>query len=566
MKFYIQGQGPVTLTDKQFVTEGGEGKIYAKDDWVYKIYTNPAKMLPVGKIQELAVLDNPNIVRPKEILLDNQDQPVGFTMARVAQSLPLARLFTNDFRNRYGISADNIVRLVANIQTTIAFIHSQGCLIVDGNEMNYLINENNPTEPFFIDVDSYQTPSFPATAITPSIRDWQSKNFTVLSDWFSFAVIACQLFIGIHPFKGRHPAFKKNDLEGRMKANASIFNRQVSLPAAARDFSYIPAAYRDWFLALFEQGRREPPPRLTDQPYWFANSRTVQTTHEGNEDFIIDLIQTYPDNIVRVTAYNGQRAVMTHKTVHIDKLIRPLPAPDVQIFFAPRSLTPLLAWPEAGHLNILNARTGKLLAHSLKADRIMIVENILYVLQYDNLIAVHMSEFKNKIIISPGQIWKVLPKAVIVLQSLIYQNILGKPHLLIPYKPGCCRITATPELEGYKIIDGRWEGGIAVIIAHKNDCYDRFVFKFNAEHTRYKLKVEKNMDLPMIHFVTLDNGIVVNSNEDTMEISSSRFDYDMTRTLRKNTALANADIILAKDGSSALFFQENRLYSLKTHS
>jgi len=72
---------------------------------------------------------------------------------------------------------------------------------------------NNYKTPIFLDVDSYQTPSFHADALMESVRDplIQNNKFTELSDWYSFGIVVFQMYIGIHPFKGRHPNFKKNE-------------------------------------------------------------------------------------------------------------------------------------------------------------------------------------------------------------------------------------------------------------------------------------------------------------------------------------------------------------------
>ncbi|OAD21092.1 hypothetical protein THIOM_003154, partial [Candidatus Thiomargarita nelsonii] len=96
MKYFIQGESKINFTKTDFVAEGGEGELYAKGDQIFKIYNDPKKMISVAKIQELARLDKPNIIRPQAVLLDNKDRIVGFSMARVKQSVALPRLFTND--------------------------------------------------------------------------------------------------------------------------------------------------------------------------------------------------------------------------------------------------------------------------------------------------------------------------------------------------------------------------------------------------------------------------------------------------------------------------------------
>lgn len=53
MKVTVQGQGQVTLLQSDFVAAGGEGSIYCKGTTAYKIYADPKRMLPLGKMTEL---------------------------------------------------------------------------------------------------------------------------------------------------------------------------------------------------------------------------------------------------------------------------------------------------------------------------------------------------------------------------------------------------------------------------------------------------------------------------------------------------------------------------------
>ena len=555
MRFYIQGQGSIDLTDNDFLAEGGEGKIYVQGDRVCKIYTDPNKVIAAAKLRELEALEHPNIIRPRELVLDKHNRPVGFVMQRVSNAVPLARLFTNDFRNRHGIAPEQTLKLVEAMRDTIKFIHDRRCLIVDGNEMNYLVEERDFTAPYFIDVDSYQTPGFPATVIMPSIRDWHAKQFSPLSDWFSFAVIACQLFVGIHPYKGTHPRFKKHDLEGRMKANASIFNKAVGLPSAVRDFGLIPSTWRDWFIALCEHGRREPPPQSAGVLQVLA----AQHVAHSSEQIAVTLRRELAEAILGFRVWNGIEITFTRTHIHIGKTAYERLAFDQEVVLAPRTLTPLLLGTNAGSLQARNARTGETLAGAFKAERILVVDNTLYTVHHGHFTEIRVNEIGAKLLLSPGRVWKVPPHARTVLQSMLFLNVLGKSHLLLPFRPGSCQILATPELDGYRIIDGRWDQGVAMVVAVKNDCYQRFVFRFNTAHTRYDLRVEDAGDTPAVNFVTLANGVVVGLNgNDTLEIFAAGAEQNTIKTVTA-TAVVNNSMTLAKDGNKVLFFRGEKL-------
>jgi hypothetical protein len=158
-------------------------------------------MIAPAKLRELSVLAEPNIIRPEKILLDARKTPVGYSMRYVDRARALCQIFPRAFRVRNNLSSGSIVSLVRRLQDGVRYVHSKGILIVDLNELNFLISDDF-TEIYFIDVDSYQTPSFPATALMESVRDRHSHGFSEKTDWFSFAVVSFQMFVGIHPYKG----------------------------------------------------------------------------------------------------------------------------------------------------------------------------------------------------------------------------------------------------------------------------------------------------------------------------------------------------------------------------
>src|SRR5262245_34856578 len=83
MDVYIRGGGSVSLSQADFVAQGGEGSVYVKGSLAYKIYSDPQKMIPAAKLQELSALTAPNIIKPQDVLLNSRHTPVGYTMKRV---------------------------------------------------------------------------------------------------------------------------------------------------------------------------------------------------------------------------------------------------------------------------------------------------------------------------------------------------------------------------------------------------------------------------------------------------------------------------------------------------
>src|SRR3989344_4828524 len=250
----LEGKGPLTLRQNDYLATGGEGTVYKVNGMAIKLYTDSDKMIRdniTGKIKKLSAFVHPYISIPQGLVFF-ANKPIGFYMPFV-EGEPLSRIFTNDFRMR------EVVR----------FAHDNGAILVDPNEFNWLayLKGNDKPEPRIIDVDSWVLGKMPASvAIMPSIRDWHTKGFNQLSDWFSWGVVTFQVFVGIHPYKGTLDGFAMNNMEARMKAKASVFSKGIRLNRAVRNFSCIPDALLNWYEEVFQTEKRSAPPLSFDTP------------------------------------------------------------------------------------------------------------------------------------------------------------------------------------------------------------------------------------------------------------------------------------------------------------
>jgi len=260
MKYTLQrGKVTVSLTQKYYKGAGGEGEIYARDGIVYKISNNGKIILPEGKFDELSLLTNPRIIVPQDLLLEN-GKLVGYTMKYIERALPLGATFTNAWRNKHTNFTNNtLIQLLKQWAADLDYVHSKNCLVVDVNELNFLLDENFGNV-YFIDVNSWQTKNYPATAIMDNIRNRACNNhFTYLTDWYSWGILAFNWLVGIHPFKGWHENY--NSLDKRMKNNHSILKGDVNYPKnAVRPLKVVPEALMNWFKLVFDDGKLCKPP------------------------------------------------------------------------------------------------------------------------------------------------------------------------------------------------------------------------------------------------------------------------------------------------------------------
>ncbi|MCA9357078.1 hypothetical protein KC872_02615, partial [Candidatus Kaiserbacteria bacterium] len=274
-KVTLDDHGALTLRPTDYITQGGEGAIYRNGQYIIKLYLDAQKMQQddmVKKVRLLATsLKHSSIVAPQGIVSDTGGKPIGYYMPFVSgEAYP--RIFTNDWRTQNNFNLQSTICLTAKMHEVVAYAHDQKALMVDANELNWIADVSNASDPvpYVIDVDSWQIERFKASVIMPSIRDWHSV-INEASDWFAWGVVTFLLYTGIHPYRGKLDGYKPGEMERRMKNNASVFLPEVKLNKAVRDFRTIPGPLLDWYKAVFTDGERSIPP----SPLQVGQARTA---------------------------------------------------------------------------------------------------------------------------------------------------------------------------------------------------------------------------------------------------------------------------------------------------
>lgn len=554
MKLTVQGKGNVTITDRHFKFSGGEATIYMLNGVVYKIYHDPNDVPNVAKIQELGTLVHPAIVRPKNLLLDDKARPVGFTMDEVKDVVHTSRLFTTDFQHQFAITPDMITELVHYLRGVIDYIHQRGFLVVDISENNFLVSEHGYKTVYAIDTCSYQTPSFPATAFTVATRDYSNKKFSKLTDWYGFGIIACQLFIGIHPFKGTHPKFARNDFVSRMKAGVSIWNKDVRLPAVVRDFNMIPENYRDWMLRVFEKGDRLPPP---DFPGALGHVVVAVSVPIETGNFRIGVIETYPDQILGYIAHNGLHAVLTTAGLKINAVTHPKVT---SLVWTDKMMRPYAVTRTENEVVAENLENGTKISTPLSNRKIMTVGNRIYAISETRLIELTIVEMSNDALVVTQQ-WDLLPGFTEAYDRVIAIKALGQPYLVIPTDPGICQFVKFPELSGQRLVAAKYDNKVAILIGEAKGKLTRFIVRFAEDHNDYDVRKIEDVDTADINYIVLANGVVIHISEDgIVEVFSNR--KGSSNIKQVSDPKITTKMRLVKDGVRAMFYQGKELCSI----
>jgi serine/threonine protein kinase len=559
-RYFVQGKGEIKLARSDFKAQGGEGAIYVKGSTAYKIYLDSTRAISVQKIRELSVLSQPNIIRPLDLLLSGKNIPIGYSMKSVGKSYSLCQLFPRAFRQRNNLTSDLTLKLVRRLQEGVAHVHSKGILIVDLNELNFLISTDF-REVFFIDVDSYQTPSFPAWVLMESVRDRHSKMFTTDTDWFSFAVVSFQMFTGIHPFKGTFPPLQhlpdaESKLNARMLTNISVLHTGVTVPMSCLSFSLIPPVYLDWYRAVFEEGKRLPPPQDVHQQIIVQPAIPTHNVITGSS-FVITRLREFDSQIF----FHDGSITITEKRIYFDGKTYPRPTHDLKLVVSPRQRHLIAAFIDSSELQFLDLTTGKDIDADVKAEEIAVSGGQLFIKQAESIFAIDLIELPNRILVGIKPIANVMMRATQMFEGLAIQNLLGATYASILVHGGKAYQVRLPELDSHQIVDAKLERNVLVVVVVKNGRYDKLIYRFAKQFDAYDVRVIPDIATTGIEFTVLDSGIVLHLAEDNLEVFSSVRGSTSIKTIA-DAALLD-DIRLFHTGTQALIARGAEIYRIR---
>lgn len=517
MKIKVSGIGQLTLTDQDYHSSGGEAEVYLKNDVAYKIYHNPAKMIPEKKIRELQLLnDRSNIITPKQIVYDLNDSPIGFGMTFIHNAEPICKLFTNSFKNNNNITEQDVNSLIQIIQDTIDFIHRYNCVIVDLNELNLLVPDSY-NDVFFIDVDSYQTPSFRATAIMNAVRDPLVTNnqWSFASDWFAFAVVSFQLWIGIHPYKGSHPSYNKKEWLQRMQDGVSIFDPQSTLPRMCNSLDIIPTSHYEWLKAVFTKNERCSPPKMGDLSAVIISSLNVSSVSaifEQSIHYECDYAINYLLEVMGVKYVVSDNCVFKENA----KLAVDISDAKKTVLCSTAGMNPIVVKLVNDYVHFFD--TNGTLVNEISATDLMTKNASVYTV-FQNKLFEHSFFVNNcKTIVHTRLVCNVMENSVRMYDGVLFQSMMKKLHAIIPYEKGKCSIIHLSELDNSRIVGAKCEKNICIVLCEKDKSYNRYCFTFNNEYTGYVVRIDSDVSYSEINFTVLPNGITVLSGVNEVDI------------------------------------------------
>jgi hypothetical protein len=544
----------VSLTKKDFLASGGEGSVYVKGSEAFKIYTDVKKVMPKQKIKELSVLKHPSIVNPQHIVFDDQNNILGYSMKYIPRdsTFVLCELFNKAFKDRNQLSQKYIIELIKKFREQVEYCHKQNIFIVDLNEMNFLVSKTWDNI-YFIDTDSYQTPSYKATAIMDSIKDVHALKFDENTDWFSFGIVTFNLLTGIHPYKGNHTI---TDFVERMKKNISVFNKDVKYPPFIKNsLQQIPSGYLDWYRALFEQGKRLSPPIDIMQTIVIP---IIQSTHSVHANIIEILYFEATDNST-VIKYFDNNVVLTSDYFILNKKIDNKVAPYSHIYYESRINSYISFISSNGKLRAYDISHSKSIECDLQSYNIFSYGNRVYCQQEDYISEISTIVLNNSSAIILVPVAQISSKSTLCLDGFAIQNLLGTYYFsLFPESKKHYQIKIS-ELDSYRVISGKFDKNIVMVIAEKLGKYFKFILKFNKDYDKYVCTIIE--DSERINFTCLPTGVVINVNEtNNLELFTIKLD-DNTVKIIQDTDFS--DKMLDSVDNNVIYYENNKVFNIR---
>jgi hypothetical protein len=487
----IEGRGNIDIGPAEYVTSGGEGHIYrpAAGSLALKVWDDPTRAATgrmAERIRLLSEIKHPNVIAPEALVYDRSGRQVGYVMPwATGWDLPLA--FTNDWRAAHKFNDADAALFSERMRQVVVHAHALNIIQGDSNELNIIGISNAP---HYIDVDAWLPAGFRGDKIMPTVRDWHAAPFSREADWFVWAVVTFQLRIGVHPYRGTHPDFKRGDLDGRMRANASVFEPAIKLNTAARPFSVFDRAMADWYRAVFRDGLRTPPPAL-GRTLSFVQAKMPINPISSGRLMIVEAFRIQSPFICMATpgimllADGSLVSILNGRKIAIDI------GSDAFMQIAPGVVLGMAI--NAGSVYVGQSDTG------IAATTLWAPHNRLFAVVRDGLLELQPRNLGQRQALLPGKKWAISPDATFFGNGVALLNALGAKYIVLPQAGTALPIVRAKALDGLKPIAGIGCGRIAALaLIDRSGGYHRAVVTLDADLGRCEVSLSDadSGDLP----------------------------------------------------------------------
>jgi hypothetical protein len=182
----------------------------------------------------------------------------------------------------------------------------------------------------------------------------------------------------------------------------------------------------------------------------------------------------------------------------------------------------------------------------------------------NDVLEVTFAEFNSRFLPSLKVVGRVLdmPDATKVYDGVIVQQMLDRYVVSLFPSSGKSYQINLPELDGYRVLEGKYENNVLMLMAEKKGKYSRFVMRFSSDFNSHDMRLVENVDYTNLNFTVTDAGICTMINEEEkLEAFSNKKDAG-TIKIMEDPAIDGA-MCLWHDGVKVIFSKDDKLYSMK---
>jgi len=232
---------------------------------------------------------------------------------------------------------------------------------------------------------------------------------------------------------------------------------------------------------------------------------------------------------------------------------------------SPKSNTPIALNLHNGTLSLIDFVTKKTTDLGIRAQELSKSEDRLYIRNGSKVLELDFYEIGSQITITASHVVaNVMELASHLYEGCVIQNMVGSMFVsLFPASKTGYQVRMA-ELDGYKVMDAKFDGGVLMVVGSKMGRYDRFVFRFDTDYTSYDVRKIEDITPSGLNFVTLakvPHGICVSVTEDEeVEAFSAKKDAQGIKIV-KDKSIGN-DMRLLKIHGRAGFARGTKIFQM----
>lgn len=194
---------------------------------------------------------------------------------------------------------------------------------------------------------------------------------------------------------------------------------------------------------------------------------------------------------------------------------------------------------------------------TVAASDIMYKNGAIYSLHDGKIFEHSFKNFSGKTIHQNRFACNALDNATCFFDGVIFQDLIGKWHITLPYEKGRCLFNPVKELNGYRILEAKSEGHLCGVMAEKQGKYDRFLLTFDEKFSTYQCEKEEDVQYGPINLTVLPNGVCIMVTESEVRI----FKGDKGKKISDSPL--NVSTRLYNVSGNVRFIDQNKIYGIK---